>query len=187
MRRYPSGGSLQRDPGLLRYDPRRTYVFYMPGVRARGFVYAFLILGVPGVLFLASYRGGVPGPNDILALILLVIVVAGLTAQYFANRVFLTSEEIVIRKEHHDFTVSLWDIEDVYIADSLDEVEAVHLPPGHYPMEFETHDSGIVVLVLRDGIYSNSSAERLNGILTKTVSFNVARPERFLSYLKMRV
>jgi hypothetical protein len=54
-------------------------------------------------------------------------------------------------------------------------------------MEFETHDSGIVVLVLRDGVLSRSSAERLDGVLTKSVSFNVAGPERFLAYLRMRV
>ncbi len=187
MRRFPASGPVYRDPAVLRYDPRKAYTFYMPGVRARGFIYAFLVLGIPGAIFLATYRGGLPGPEEILALALLVVLVSGFTAQYFANRVLLGPEELVIRKEHHNFTVRLFDIEDAYIADSLEEVDSVLLPDEHFPMEFETHDNDIIVLVMRDGFVSQSTTDKHDGILTKSVSFNVSKPERFLSFLKMRV
>jgi len=186
MRRISSSKPLLHDLALLRYDPRKTYVFYMPGVRISGFICAFAILGLPGVFFLFSYRGGIPGPDELLALVLLLVTVSGFAAQHFANRVLLGPDEIVIRKDHQDFKIRLWDIEDAFIAGSLDEVDAVSLPEGHYPMEFETHDHSIVVLVLRDGVASSSTAERLDGILCKTVSFNVAKPERFLAFLRMR-
>ncbi|HUX08674.1 MAG TPA: hypothetical protein VMX35_15345 [Acidobacteriota bacterium] len=187
MRRFPASGPVFRDPAILRYDPRKTYVFYMPGVRVRGFVYAFLMLGLPGVILMATYRGGLPGTEEMLAMALLVILISGFAAQYFANRVLLGPEELLIRKEHHEFIVRLFDIEDAFIADSLEEVDAVLLPEEHFPMEFETHDNDIIVLVMRDGFVSRSTAEKHNGILTKSVSFNVSKPERFLSFLKMRV
>ncbi len=61
------------------------------------------------------------------------------------------------------------------------------LPEGHYPMEFETHDWRIVVLVLRDNTVSSSTADRYDGVLTKVVSFNVSKADLLLSYLRMRI
>jgi hypothetical protein len=187
MQRFPDGGPIFRDPALLRYNPTKTYVFYMPGVRVRGFIQAFLILGLPGMIVLTTYRGGVPAPEETLAVVLLAVVISGFMSQFFANRVFLEMEELVIRKDHNSFFVRLYDIEDVFIADSLEEVDSVALPEGHFPMEFETHDREILVLVLRNGVLSRSTAEKDDGILTKSVSFNVSKPRRFLGFLKMRI
>ncbi len=159
----------------------------MPGVRWRGFIYAFLILGVPGIVVLVSYEGGLPGPEQMLSLALLVVLISGFCAQYFANRAILSPEELIIRKDHQDFHVRLYDIEEAFIADSLEEVDAVTLPEGHFPMEFETHDRSIIVLVLRDNTVSLSTSERYNGVVTKVVSFNVSKPDLLLSYLRMRI
>jgi hypothetical protein len=187
MRKFPEGGPIYRDPALLRYNPTRTYVFYMPGVRIRGFIQTFLILGLPGLFVLTTYRRGVPSPEETIAVVLLAVLISSLMSQFFANRVYLGPEELVIRKDHHSFFVRLYDIQDVFIADSLEEVDSVSLPDGHFPMEFETHDRGIVVLVLRDGVLSRSTADKEDGIPTKSVSFNVSRPERFMGFLRMRV
>jgi hypothetical protein len=187
MRRLTSDPRIISHRALLHFRPDKTYVFYMPGMRWRNFLYAFVILGIPGLFVVAGYRNGVPGPEELLALVLLVTVISGFLSQYFANRVFLSPEELIIRKDHQHFFVRLYDIEDAFIASSLDEVDAVPLTAGHNPMEFETHDWGIVVLILRDGVLSRSTSERYDGILTKTVSFNVAKPYRFLSFLRMRI
>lgn len=162
-------------------------MFYMPGVRWRRFIYAFVLLGAPGVIFLIGYEGGIPNPEEFIAVVTLAVLVAGFSAQYFANRVFLTPEELIIRKDGEEFTVRLYDIEDAFLARTLDEVDAIELPEGHYPMEYESHDSNIVVLVMRNNTASRSTAHVRNGITTKAVSFNVSRPERFLSFLRMRV
>ncbi len=186
MRREFGTDGAYRDLALLRFNPLKTYTFYPPGVRRRTFFYAFFLLGAPGFVILASVRGGTPDTVELLALALLAALIAGLVSQRSANRVLLGTEELVIRAEGQEFTVRLFDIEDSFLAASLDEVDAVPLPGGHYPMEFETHDRDIVVLVLRDNTLSRSTAERQDGVTTKVVSFNVARPRRFLAFLKMR-
>lgn len=187
MQRLTSDYRVYSHPALLKFRPDKTYIFYMPGVRWRNFVYAFIILGVPGVLVVIGYQGGLPAPEQLLAVILLAILVSSFAAQYFANRVYMGPEELVVHKDHQDFSVNLHDIEDAFIADSLEEVDSVPLPPNHFPMEFESYDRGIIVLVLRDHVESRSTSDRYDGILTKTVSFNVAKPVLFLSFLRMRV
>ena len=186
MRREFRTDGAYRDLALLRFDPLKTYTFFPPGVRRRNFLYALFLLGAPGFIILASVRGGAPDTVELLALALLVVLIAGLVSQRSANRVLLGIEELAIRTEGQEFTVRLFDIEESFLAASLEEVDAVPLPDGHYPMEFETHDRNIVVLVLRDDTLSRSTAERRDGVTTKVVSFNVARPRRFLSFLKMR-
>lgn len=187
MRRDESLFNTYRDSHVIRFDPLKTYVFYMPGMRIRNFLYVFLLLGLPGIAFLIYYDGGIPSPEAAISLTVVVILFASLSAQFFANRVILTPEEVVIRKDGQHFVVRLYDIEHAFIAESLDEVDAVHLPSGHYPMEFESYDRNIAVLVLRDNTVSTSTSERYNGIITKAVSFNVAKPQRFLSLLRMRI
>jgi hypothetical protein len=61
------------------------------------------------------------------------------------------------------------------------------LEEGEYPMEFDAGKPEVVVLVLRHGTLSRSTAPVQNGILTRYVTFNLFRPTRFLAALRMRV
>jgi hypothetical protein len=187
MRRLDSDIKLTTDPALLRFNPTQSYTFMMPGIRWRRFIVAFLLLGTPGLLFLINYRGAAPAPMDILWLVVLAALIAGFFSQILSNRIILGIEELHIRKDQHEFNIRYIDIEDAFIVDSVNELDDLPLPAGHYPMEFESRNYDIVALVLRDSTLSRSSAPLQDGVLTKYVSFNVSRPQRFLALLKMRV
>ena len=187
MRQLFDDTRLAADPALLRYNPMRTYVFLMPGVRWRRFIVSFMILGTPGVIFLVTYEGGTPSPYQLLSLGILAALVSGFFSQILMNKVTLDFEKVIIRKDHHDFTISYSDVDNAFLAGSIIEVDELPLPEGHFPMEFESRRSNIVVLVLRDGTTSKSTAHVRDGILTKYVTFNVAKPQRFLAFLRMRV
>lgn len=187
MRRITYDKPLAAEPALRRYNPTHTYDFRMPSGRWSIFAVSFIILGTPGIIYLITYRGGAPSLAQVVSLTLLAVIIAGLASKFLANRVILDPEELIIRKDHHDFFVRLYDIEDAFLAESPLEVDTVPLPDGHYPMEFEDGDRNIVVLVLKDGTVSRSSSKVRDGIPTKLVSFNVSRPMRFLAFLRMRV
>lgn len=187
MQRAFDNIQLAASPALLRYNPTKSYSFLMPGLPWRRYTLTFIILGSPGLIFLITWRGGIPSIVEVLYVLLLAVVIVGLSSQLLANKVILAPLELIIKRNIEKYTLSLHDIEDVLFADRVEEVDNLELPPGHYPMEFETRNKGVVVLVLRDGTRSRSSLKVRNNIVTKYVTLNVAKPHRFFAFLRMRV
>jgi hypothetical protein len=187
MQRDNENPKLMADPALLQYNPMRTYMFLMPGFSALRYVVTFLILGLPGVVFLITWRGNVPGIEETLSIILLAAIIAGFISRVLMNKVLMHPEELVIRKDHREFHLNYFDIEDAFIVPDAADLDRFPLPDGHFPMEFETRQRDVVLLVLRTNTLSRSSAGIHNGIPTKYVSFNVMKPQRFLGFLRMRI
>lgn len=174
-------------PTLSRYRSDREYWFAMRGVPWRMVLFASILLATPGSLFLVTWPSTVTDPTMILTIVLLSLVLAGLGAQLFKNRVVLAADGLQIRKDFQVFSLRYADIESAFLADRPEDVLQLPLGEGEYPMEFDAGKPRVVVLVLRPGTISRSTAPVQSGILTRYVTFNLFRPERFLATIRMRV
>lgn len=187
MRHISELPSLAANPASVRVRPEREYWFAMRGVPWRAVLFSAVLLATPGSLFLVTLPGTVADPTLILTIALASVVLAGLGAQLFKNRVVMNPGGLQIRTGMQVFRLRYEEIESVFLAERAEDALRIELEDGEYPMEFDVGKPGMIVLLLRPGTVSRSTASVHNGLPTRYVTFNLFRPRRFLSLLRMRV